>query len=315
MTLAVVEISTERRRLSGRTEPRGTQTGFPTWGAYVFGSVFVVVGTLIVLVGTRVIPVKQSDVHAPWWVLTVMGVVFALAGLGVWGMATRQYRAERRRREAERRYTGEPAFADYAWDTAGFAVPRWSRAIKGLAGAAGLSLFLSIFNYWAFGTKSPWMVKAVTLLFDLILVAVWFEAFLRLGRAVKFGGARVEFARFPYRLGEPVVARWCPAAAVVSARDGTFTLRCVEEWYEHRGSRKNRSAHLVQQEVWSATARLAAKTFTPGETVELRFEPPADAPPTQLSAGKPTFWELEVKLDLPGLNFQELYLVPVYAGR
>jgi hypothetical protein len=31
-----------------------------------------------------------------------------------------------------------------------------------------------------------------------------------------------------------------------------------------------------------------------------------------LSAEKPVFWEFEVKLDLPGLDFQETYLVPIY---
>jgi hypothetical protein len=41
--------------------------------------------------------------------------------------------------------------------------------------------------------------------------------------------------------------------------------------------------------------------------------PPSDAQPTHLSTAKPTFWELEVKLDLPGLDFNETYLVPVYA--
>jgi hypothetical protein len=43
-----------------------------------------------------------------------------------------------------------------------------------------------------------------------------------------------------------------------------------------------------------------------------RYELPPDARTTHLDAGKPLFWELEVKLELPGLNFNETYLVPVY---
>ena len=50
------------------------------------------------------------------------------------------------------------------------------------------------------------------------------------------------------------------------------------------------------------------------EAVELRFEPDANALPTKLHADRPVFWELEVKLDLPGLDFEETYLVPVYAA-
>jgi hypothetical protein len=49
--------------------------------------------------------------------------------------------------------------------------------------------------------------------------------------------------------------------------------------------------------------------------LELRFEPPADGMSTQLSADKPVFWEFEVELDLPGLDFKETYLVPVYGRK
>jgi hypothetical protein len=310
-----LEISTQRKRLVGRTERRGSQTGLPTWGAFVFGGMFVAVGTAILLVGLRVIPVDPQGVHAPWWVLTVMGSVFALAGLAVWSMAARQWRSAKRRREAEQRHPGEPALADYGWDITGFAPSRWSRAAKALAGAGGLTLFLSIFNYWAFFAEGPWMVKGVVTLFDLILIAVWWEACLKVGRAIKFGGLRIEFARFPYRPGEPVVVRWHPADGIVQGRRGSFTLRGVEEWFEHSGSGKNRSAHLVQEEFWRATWQLdEPRLFTRGEILELRFEPPTDAPGTRISSekAKPVFWEFEVKLDLPGLDFEEVYLVPVY---
>lgn len=47
--------------------------------------------------------------------------------------------------------------------------------------------------------------------------------------------------------------------------------------------------------------------------MELRCDLPDDALTTQLSADKPVFWELEARLSLPGLDFVETYLVPVYA--
>jgi hypothetical protein len=316
MNLARLEVSTARQRLTGRSERRGAQTGLPTAGAFLFGGIFVVVGVLIMLVGLRVIPVDPKGVHAPWWVLTVFGGVFAAAGLFVEGMAVRQLQSQQRRREAARQIPNESALADYGWDTTGFAVPRWNVAIKALAGAAFLTLFLSIFNYWAFFTKSPWPVKAIVVVFDLILLAAWWETARRVGKAFKFGGSRIEFAQFPYRPGQPVIVRWRPADGVTQARHGSFTLRGVTEWFEHRGSGKNRSAHLVQEEFWRATRHLdEPHWFRRGETIELQFDLPADAPTTQLSAEKPVFWEFEVKLDLPGLDFEEVYLLPVYGTR
>lgn len=315
MTLDRYEVSTVRRRLSGRTEPRGSRTGFSTLGAFGFGGVFVLVGTLVVFVGTKVIPVDPKGVHAPYWILTVFGAVFALAGLMVWGMAWRQYAANRRRTEVMQRYAGEPAVADYNWNPQGFAVNRWRRPRRALGGAAFLTLFLSIFNYWGFWTQAPWMVKAIVILFDLVLLAVWWQAFLLLGRAIKFGGSRIEYAEFPFRLTKPVVVRWQPATGIAQARRGSFTMRCVAEWFETHGNGRKRSKRLVHEQIWGGTWFLDREhRFQPHEHLELRFEPGADALPTQLHADRPVFWELEVKLDLPGLDFEETYLVPVYAG-
>jgi hypothetical protein len=316
MTMDRYETSDgQRKRLAGRTERRGAQTGFPTWGAFAFGAVFVVVGTLIILVGTKIISVDPKGVHAPYWMLTVFGAVFAFAGLMVWSMAWRQYKTNRRRAEMMRRHPDEVSLADYDWNPDGFALPRWRRALQAVAGTAFLAMFLSMFNYWAFWADGPWMVKAVVILFDLILLAVGWQAGLLVGRAFKFGGSRIEFAEFPYRLPQPVVIRWQPANGIVQANRGEFTLRCVEEWYESHGSGKNRSTQLVHEEIWRATWFLdQPRTFQRWEPVELRFEPTTDVPPTRLSADRPVFWELDVKLDLPGLDFEEKYLVPVYAS-
>lgn len=46
----------------------------------VFGGIFVGVGALIFLVAMDVINVPPEDIHAPRWVLAVIGIVFSLAG-------------------------------------------------------------------------------------------------------------------------------------------------------------------------------------------------------------------------------------------
>jgi hypothetical protein len=316
MNLERYESSNQRRRLPGRTEPCGSQTGLPTWGMFLFGIPFLGAGVVVTLIGLKVIPVNPSSVHAPYWVLTVFGAVFALGGLMFWGMARKQYVSTHRRREAVRRYRDEPALADYGWDPRGFEAPRWKRAVTSVFRAGFLALFLSIFNWCAFYANGPWMAKAIVILFDLFLVAVSFGAGVSVVRALKFGGSRIEFAHFPCRLSEPVVVRWQPATGIVRVNRGSFTLRCVEEWFERHGSGKNQPAQLVHEEISSGTWHLdEGRAFEPGKWVELRFELSADAPSTQLSAVRPVFWELEVKLDLPGLDFAEIYLVPIYGQR
>jgi len=302
-----------RRRLSVSLQKRGSRLGLPTWGGFVFGSLFVAVGSFIILAGTKVLKVNPTSVHAPYWVLTVAGASFALGGFMVWGMTWRQFEANRRRVVAARQYPDEPALADYSWHPEGFEVSEWPALAKAVAGAMAVTVFLSMFNWWAFAANGPWMVKGIVGLFDVLALLLWVQAAQQLLRALKFGHSRVEFTAFPCRLPKPVVVRWQPFGGINRANQGTFTLRCVEEWVESTGSGRNRTATLVHEEIWSAKWILEQpRNFQLREAVELSYELPADAQPTQLNADKPIFWELEVKLDLPGLDFYETYLVPVY---
>ncbi|MBI4179498.1 LapA family protein [bacterium] len=307
------ESRAEPERIAGRTEQRGSKMGLPSYGGFLFGIPFVAAGTGVALIGMRVIRVNPNSVHAPYWVLTAFGIVFVLGGLAVWSMAWRQFRENRRRQEIRRGGVHEKILSDYDWQTRGFAVPRWSKFVKSLLTALFLTLFFSIFNFLAFGADGPWLVKCVVIVFDLITAAVWWETSVILGRTLKFGGSRLDFTDFPYRMDRPVTLRWYPANGIDRARKGQFTLRCVKEWYESHGHGKHHSTHLVHEQIWCGIWRLDnPKVFQPGMPIEISYEPPADLPSTQLSADKPVFWEMDIQLDLPGLDFEEVYLVPIY---
>jgi hypothetical protein len=304
------------RRLSGNVQRRGSKMGIPTGVGFLFGSLFVAVGIYISLMGTKVVSVNPAAMHAPYWVLTVAGVSFALGGMMVWGMAGRQFAADRRRIHATLRHPNEPALTDYPWHPDGFEVSEWPAVAKLTAFAIGLTVFLSMFNWWAFVAHGPWMVKGIVILFDCVALAMWLEAARQLGRAFKFGHSRIVFTGFPYRLTAPVILHWQPAAGVAQIRKGDFTLRCVKEWMESTGTGKNRQTSIVHEELWSGKWVVdQPRKLELKDSVELRYELPADAQPTQLSADTPIFWELEVKLDLPGLDFQETYLVPIYSPK
>jgi hypothetical protein len=305
-----------RQRLSGFIQRRGARLGLPTWGGFLFGGPFVAAGVCIVLAGTKLVPVDLASVHAPYWVLTVAGVIFALGGFMLWGMAWRQFAANRQRLKAARQYPNEPALADYHWHPDAFEVSGWQGAVKAVGIAIGMTVFLSIFNWWAFWADGGWVVKAVVVPFDCFGLVMWWQAGRQIGSAVKFGHSRIAFTRFPYRLLEPVVIRWQPGGGISQVNKGSFTLRCVEEWTEARGSAKTRSVNLVHEEMWSAKWILdQPRKLQVTEAVELRYDLPPGAQPTRLNADRPVFWELEVNLDVPGLDFKQTYLVPIYKSK
>jgi len=307
------KTASKRRRLHGVSERRGSKTGMPLWGALLFGLPFVGIGTFLVLAGQRIVGVNPSSVHAPWWVLTVCGVSFAAGGLMVWGMAMTQRGAEHHRRAALRRYPPSDAHVDHAWNPRGERSRQWPRAWKAVLMAAFMTVFLSIFNWWAWGQGGPVMVKIIVTLFDLVLVMVWWQAVVLVSRAVKFAASRVVFDHFPYAADRPVAFRWIPPRGVGPAVKGEFTLRCVEEFYEERGSGKDRSRYLVHEVMCEETQSFDhSETFAAGRPLEFRFSVPEGAPSTALSADKPVFWEFVVKLKMPGPDFEEQYLIPIY---
>ena len=53
-------------------------------------------------------------------------------------------------------------------------------------------------------------------------------------------------------------------------------------------------------------------SFRPNQEQAVAFMVPPDAPSTNLRANPPRYWELEVEVDAPGVNFLRTYGVPIY---
>ncbi len=308
------EESNQRRRLSGQMTQRGSRWAISTGGGLLFGLPFVGMGAWIILVGLRLVHVEPQSVHAPYWVLTICGVCFFSAGLALWSAAIRQFFGNRRRVQTIGGGPEAIALADYDWNKRGYQPSRWSKVIKAFVSAIALTVFLSIFNWWAFFSKDgPFMVKGIVGLFDLLLVFVWGNFFLALARALRFSGSRIDFARFPYSIREPILIRWPAPNGIRKPVKGSFTLRCLQEWWETTKTGKNNSTYLVKEEIWSGNWQLdPADELLPGKTREFSFLPAAEVLPTNFHAPKPIYWEFEVKLELTGPDFVETYLVPVY---
>jgi len=294
-------------------ERRGSETGFSMVVTCIAGLPFFGIGIFLTLIGLRVVPYAAKNIHAPYWVLTACGLMFGAGGPFLWSLAWKQFQTSRRKARALKNHVNEPALADYPWDPRGYNPHRWTDVAKKFAALGFVGLFLSPFNWWAWLAPGPWPLKIVVSLFDLLFVLLFISDVMAVGRAFKFGESRIEFARFPLRLSEPISIRWLTPSGINRAAEGTFTLRCVKEWYESTGTGQDRSTHIVHEEQWSGTWAVSQQQdFAPGKNVAFEFTAPADTPATSLSAERPVFWEFEVKLSLPGLDFRETYLVPVY---
>jgi hypothetical protein len=128
MGLGEYSESTEKRRLSGLSERRGSRTGLSTPAMFAFSLPFVGVGIFATLAGTKIVHGNPSSVHSPYFIQAAFGLVFAIAGLTLWNMAWRQFRSNRHRALALKQHASEPALEDYDWEPRGFRSHCWARA-------------------------------------------------------------------------------------------------------------------------------------------------------------------------------------------
>lgn len=275
----------------------------------LFGLPFLGVGLFVMALGT-LIPLEQADAP-PRGFLVLFGLVFAIPGallmLAGAGTALRGWRSHRLLAE----HPDEPWLADHPWDRQ-LAKDRAQGLLGPFGAALFMTLFMSIFNSFIFFGPDDVPVFAMVIvgIFDLLLLLVWGNAFYVLGRRLKYGEGQLRLGSFPFFAGQPLRVTAELPRALRDFPQLKATLRYVEQVWETTGSGKNRSRSLVAYERWAEEKVLPADWV--GREVELEFQVPAGAPPTDLSASPARYWELQLDAETPGIDYHALFLVPVY---
>lgn len=309
-------IELERVRLPERAE-RVAQTASlgGMVGVFLFGFVFVAIGTLIINhVGQKIIPVYPSGVREEYWILLLVGGIFATFGMILWARVFKARLLEKRRQALVAQVPRSQAFADYPWNPKGITKSPWAPVGKSLGVTLFLAAFLTPFNWWAWRLHGG--PKAIVAVFDVVLVLIVIDLVRRILVALKYGNSWIEYETFPSLTGGSVDLRWWPPSGLENATSIKFILRCVEEWNESRGTGEQRSSSLIHEQLWATTRTTEGRVDCQhNRPMSLSFDVPATAPGSNLSRKLSiTFWELDVCAEAPGIDFQERYLVPVYAG-
>jgi hypothetical protein len=305
------------RLLSGRTSTIGIQTATPGIFLALFGLVFVAVGGAVIALSAGWIPSDESSFHAPRWMVGCIGGMFAGAGFVAVYMGLRGPWRRWTLARNHRQFPNQPAMADYLWNPKGETQNRMVKVVQSFLGAGMVTAFLVPFNWWAFfSDDDTLMVKVIVGFFDVILVFCWWGLFHTLVWALKYGPARLTWDSFPLRR-DAVLLRWEPGRGLRDWTRGTFTLRCVRERLEKRESKQESKQESETRQLheclWEEVRELERNRVAMGRgEVSLSFTLPSDASPTAIMAEQPVYWELEVKMAQPGVDFSHTYLVPIY---
>lgn len=295
-----------QKRLSN---PTGVSLGVGL-GGVLFGCPFLAAGLFVLALAAGAVPLSSADGQPPpVWVLFAFGSVFAAAGGLIMSAGLRGWLRQRRRDAAFALNPDEPWRGDYPWDPR-HAYDRAGNPLPTFGFAVFMTLFLSIFNYFAFADDTPLPVKGFIAFFDLIGLAVWGAGFYVLGRRLKYGATRVRFASFPFLVGHPLRVTLELPRALRDFPELRATLRLAEQKWEKRRSGNKTSHELITYERW-AEEQVIPRDRIDG-AVTLEFMLPPGAPATDLASPEARYWELQLDAETPGIDYHGLFLMPVY---
>jgi len=294
--------------LNHRTQSATTING---WGSALFGVPFMTAGVFISLVAFNSIHARKN---APNWLIGIVAGMFFFGGVffflhGIHGVM----RKAAYRREAAQR-PSEPWLYDFHWRREGIAFSAFDDMLERLLAAMVWTTFLVPFAWVGMNVRGAWPFLAAVAIFGLLGLIFWFRWAQMLFDLVRYGNSFLIYESLPFALGGTLRARLRSPHHISAIDQLTLTLRCVQEKYVTSGTGQNRTTNVVCYEIYKDVTTCDRNRLTglAGNDIPIEFRLPADEPATNLAATPPTYWEIEAKGKASGVDYEAVFLVPVY---
>ena len=245
----------------------------------------------------------------------VFGGIFGLAGLLVSSIGIKTILDGAAPPPAR---SGEPWTSDNDWDPKG-ARPDGAQAGGFVAffGRLFFFLFVAVLNVlWTIPmeTGGRVVVAIVLCLFDLVALAVLVELVRRVVQSARVGSTKLVWRKMPFFTGDRFEAVFQTSRTMRPTGPPVVTLRRIEQRNDVE-PREGVAPGLHAYEAWSSQKTLpefAEGTMTsfPGA-----IDVPASQKGTDLSTRECTYWQLTVRVPVPGPDVEAAFLVPIYERR
>jgi len=295
--------------LNHRTQ---SATAIDGWRSAIFGIPFLAAGSFMGV--TALLHGSRTGRDMPVWAIEIFAGMFFFGGLfffahGIHGAI----RKATYRREAAQS-PSEPWLYDFHWRREGVAFSAFDDMLERLLAAMVWTTFLLPFAWVGINVHGAWPFLLAVIIFGLAGLIFWFRWAQMLLDLLRYGNSFLTYESLPYALGGTLRARLRSPHHVSLIDELSLTLRCVQEKYVTSGTGSNRSTQVVCYELYKDSTvcdrnRLAGLA---GNDIPIEFRLPADEPATNLAATPPIYWEIEAKGKARGVDYEAVFLVPVY---
>ena len=283
----------------------------------LFGLPFAGMGIFIVLLSLGVIPCPDEKFHAPRMVVASFGGLFFLAGFFLIVNGLVDFLRESRGKSLQSQRPGERWNADYRWERPGIKDNARRQLIANFFNVSGFVVFLFPFHWLVFSVKEvPGIFRVSIFFFDFIIAGFFMYCVYLLLKLLKYGTSFFRFNQFPFYLGEKLDGVIEISRSLQELNEMTVMVRCVAERYELRGTASDRSLVVVSYQIYGDTKKISSVQQYRSNIlrIPLSFELPQDKKyETSLRDRPAKYWEMEVKSQVPGIDYSAIFFVPVYA--
>jgi hypothetical protein len=274
----------------------------------IFGLAVLTAGVMYMATGLAKIATSApgSPLRTHAWIFVGASSILPIAGLVFLALGLSSMAGRRRLARLAAAHPGEPWYGDYEWNPKGQRQRLLGAITDSLAGVGLVVLVASPFNYWAFGIGGPGALVGLVIVVDLLVVARAASVGLRVLRKLRFGGAFIRYARFPFFLGERlevcVGIRWPPPAGVPL----TARLRFIKERFGSAGG----DITVSHYQTYVDERTVAFDGVSP--EVTLTFPLPDGDYLTELAVSQRCWWELRLDAKMHGAELDAHFVIPVY---
>lgn len=203
----------------------------------------------------------------------------------------------------------QPWASDYPWHPQGTKPDDLAASGSSVRGRVAVLALIGLFNLALVSGQT--FLTILVLVLDLVGVLILFDSLLKILHWLRHPRTRMRWTTFPAFLGGRLegVLTVRPSQHVMFSIQ--VRLRCVrDEWAEHttqEGTKRALEPYVIYEQSF--------ELLPPGDTLNelpLGFDLPADLPGTDLGKDEATYWQVAVRLPVPGPDVEAVFLAPVY---
>lgn len=248
------------------------------------------------------------------WIGVGFSCFFALIGYAIIWAAIKGYKSSKHEAAMAEQYPDQPWLLQ----------KDWAQGLIVDSSKGGFFVVLVIAIFWnaiswaatigvfTDGSNADQAAKYVVLLFPLVGLLLAWAAVYQFFRWRKFGSSRFEMAEVPGVIGGSLGGVVLTKVNVSPEKGFQVTLRNLKE--VTTGSGKSRSTHTTviwESEQW---VREDAMADDPTQSaIPIFFNIPYECQSSEkISSDKKIKWELKVKAEMPGVDYESGFIVPVF---